>query len=110
MTRPLSQADELAIFRDATSALARWYADELNAGMTDMQLGDALARVLGIAGGKSGPGKPDVWYKGAGLKIWGGWEYAGIRGKPLFQGAATIAMARSVYRISDPTERQLALF
>ena len=30
--------------------------------------------------------------------------------KPLFQGKATIAMARLVYKISDPNNRQMELF
>jgi len=30
--------------------------------------------------------------------------------KPTFQGAATVAMAREVYGICDPDEKQLSLF
>lgn len=48
----------------------------------------------------------------AGLKIWADWNCAApdVTGKPIFQGAATIRMAREVHGIKDPTDTQMALF
>ncbi|MEI9904730.1 MAG: hypothetical protein WDN06_12740 [Asticcacaulis sp.] len=78
--------------------------------MTDRELEAALKETLGIMGGSGGPGELDILYQGAGLKIWAGWEVCGIRDKPVFQGAATIRMAREVYSIHQPGDTQLALF
>jgi hypothetical protein len=45
------------------------------------------------------------------LKIWIGWDIDSNHDQPpTFQGMATVAMARAVYRIKDPADRQLALF
>lgn len=110
MTCPLTPDERLAVFRTATSALPHWYAAQIQAGMTDTELAEALAQALGIMGGSGGPNAIGVMFQGAGLKIWGGWDIPSIRDKPLFQGAATIAMARAVYRIADPSQKQLSLF
>ena len=46
-----------------------------------------------------------------GLRIWGGWHIVNhVTEKPLFQGKASIAMARLVYKISDPSNQQMELF
>jgi len=66
------------------------------------------------AGGQLGRGGPDcisVAYQGAGLKIWASWSYPNIvTDRPLFQGRATVSMAREIYRIPDPANRQQSLF
>jgi hypothetical protein len=50
-------------------------------------------------------------YQGSGLKIWGGWEVINhVTAKPLFSGTRSIAMAREVYGIADPTDGQMDLF
>ncbi len=109
--RPLTQADKIEAFKRATSCLAHWYGDEIKAGMTDEQLEDALGRALGIMGGSSGPDCISVSYQGAGLKIWASWTYPNIvTDRPVFQGRATICMAREVYSIPDPANRQQSLF
>ena len=108
--RPLTEDDKLFVFRTATGCLTSWYADDIAKGMNDAELEAALVRVLGIYGGSGGPDQPDVCFQGAGLKIWGGWEFQTPRDKPLFAGKTTIAMARRVYAIPNPDKRQLDLF
>lgn len=109
--RPLTIAERMTAFRTATSSLPRWYAEQVTTGMTDEELGDALGRVLGIWGGSCGPGAPDVSFQGSGLRIWASWEIRSHRGdKPLFSGAATIAMAREIYGIANPQNHQMRLF
>ena len=79
--------------------------------MTDEELGSALEWVLGIWGGSCGPGDLDVSFQGSGLRIWASWAIRNHRkDKPLFAGAATIAMAREVYGIANPQDRQMRLF
>jgi len=115
MTRPLSQADKLWAFRRATSSMEgageRW-AQRAARGLDDEQLTAALRFELGIfAGSSARKDGPALTFQSNGLKIWASWEYADhVKDKPLFQGAATIAMARQVYGIRNPANRQLALF
>jgi hypothetical protein len=109
--RPLTAEEKLKAFRKATNALPSWYAEQIAAGMTDADLQAALENSLGVFGGSCGPGELDVSYKGAGLRIWAGWQFQNtIRDKPLFSGHATMAMAREVYGITNPQERQMRLF
>lgn len=62
-------------------------------------------------GGRSGPDELSLWFQGAGLKIWISWEIQNThRTKPTFEGKSTIAMARFVYGIKDPSDIQLTLF
>ena len=99
------------MFRIATKALPKWYADEIANGMTDAALTSALEQALGIFGGSCGPGRMDVAHQAAGLKIWGGWHIVNHHiEKPLFQGTKTLAMARHIYGIGDPDDSQMALF
>ncbi|MBL4767782.1 MAG: hypothetical protein JKY94_08725 [Rhodobacteraceae bacterium] len=98
------------MFRQATTGLPRRYAKEMAAGMSDTALGEALKQVLGIFGGSGGPERLSITYQGAGLKIWGSWHvHNHVTERPLFEGQATIRMARYLYHISDPTETQLSL-
>ena len=108
--RSLTAADRIAAFRTATGGLAKHFAAEIAAGMTDAQLEITLGRVMGIMGGSCGSDDLDVNYQGAGLRIWASWSWANMRGKPLFAGPATVAMAREVYGIANPQERQMRLF
>jgi hypothetical protein len=109
--RPLSEADKLAAFKACTGSLPKRYKKEIAAGMTDAQLAIALEQAIGILGGSSAQrGRPAVAYKGAGLKIWAGWDWPDMRQKPLFAGAATIALARQIYCIPDPNDGQMSLF
>ncbi len=108
--RPLTQADRIEIFRLATRSFARRFADRFEAGMTDDELADALISSLGIFGGISGPDRFSVTFTGSNLRIWGGWHVVNhVKEKPLFEGKATIAMAREVYGIFDPDDRQSRL-
>ena len=79
--------------------------------MTDKELRAALEVTLGIFGGSGGPDCLSVSYNGSGLRIWGGWHVVNhVVEPPLYSGKATVAMARTVYNISDPEDNQLALF
>ena len=106
----LSNEDRIAVFKLATNGLVHWYHDKFKFGMTDNELKKALEDALGIFGGSGGPNRLSVSHKGAGLSIWGGWHSINhVKEKPLFSGAATIAMAREVYGIADPESDQLPL-
>lgn len=112
MTRTLTHEEKLWVFRQATRSFAdsgtRW-AERAARGMTDAELEEALRYELGIMGGRGGPGEPSIAYQGAGLKIWGSWQGINhVRDRPLFEGRATIAIARQVYGIRDPADRQMS--
>jgi hypothetical protein len=111
LTNTLSLDEREQVFRRATSALPRWYAEKINRGMTDEELREALSKVLGIFGGSGGRDSLSVSYQGAGLKIWGSrGTHNHCTTEPLFQGAMTVAMARHIYMIADPADQQLGLF
>lgn len=79
--------------------------------MTDTALEDALGRTLGIWGGSSGPGELNISFQGSGLRIWAGWGFHNNqKTKPGLSGRATVALAREVYGIRNPQDRQLPLF
>ncbi len=109
-SKPLSQADKEEAFRIATRGFVHAFGDRFIEGMCDETLWTALQDGLGIFGGSSGPGKLAVTYGGAGLKIWGSWTSVNhITAVPLFAGKATLAMARFIYGIKDPTQDQMSL-
>jgi len=109
--RVLTLADKEMVFKTATKALPQRYADKISSGMTDEELRDALVQVLGIFGGSCGPERLDVLHQASGLKIWGGWHIVNhVIEKPLYQGAATLTMARMIYGIKDPEDPQMKLF
>jgi hypothetical protein len=110
----IGEAERMAGFRAATcgmaGAAARW-RERAARGMSDDELAKALATEIGIFGGRSSPDGISLTYQAAGLKIWISWEIGNTREQPpSFQGRATMAMAREVYRIKDPADTQLALF
>lgn len=112
MTRELTHEEKLWVFRRATQTFEnsrhRW-AERAARGMTDAELEEALCFELGIMGGRSGGDEPAVTYQGAGLKIWGSWQSINhVQDRPLFEGRATIVMARQVYGILDPADRQMS--
>lgn len=114
MTRPLTEADKREGFMRATGGFSRsherWIERAVR-GMNEAELAEALAFELGIFGGSCGPGSLWLTYQGAGLKIWISWKIQNhVTAKPIFEGKSTIAMARLVYGIKDPADRQLALF
>jgi len=113
--RPLTQADKLYAFKKATNGFSqaegRW-KERAERGLTDDELKAALECELGIYGGSGGPGDMSLTFQAAGLKIWADWNTVAPDRycKPIFQGTATIRMAREVYVIKDPTDAQMALF
>ena len=107
----LSRTDRELIFREATKGFVRRFGDRFANGMSDGELWKALQEALGIFGGSGGPQQPSITYQGSGLKIWGGWDVINhVTTAPLFSGGGTVAMAREVYGISDPTTDQMSLF
>ena len=110
MDAPLTREDKVAAFKAATRSLIHWYGDEIAAGVTDARLEELLTKALGIFGGSGGPDCLSVTHQGAGLKIWAGHSHVNhVTEKPIFQGKATIAMAREVYSIPDPDNDQMRL-
>ncbi len=108
--RSLTHEDRLTAFRQATKSLPKRYASQIENGMTDADLTVALEAALGIWGGSCGPGMMDVVHQASELKIWGGWHFVNhVTEPPLFQGTATLAMAREVYGIADPDDQQMNL-
>lgn len=110
----IGEAERVAGFRKATcgtaGAASRWQ-ERAAKGMSDAELAAALVHEIGIFGGSSSPDGLSLTYQAAGLKIWIGWEIQNTHKQPpVFQGAATVAMARLVYGIKDPADKQLALF
>lgn len=108
--RALTPQEREEAFRIATKCLPTWFADEIANGMSDAELAEALKSVLGIWGGSYGPGKMDIVFQGSGLRIWAGWHIVDhATERPIWQGQQTIAMARVIYDISDPEDRQQRL-
>ena len=108
--KQLSNEDRIEVFKIATRSLVYRYGDKFKDGMTTEELEHALEEGLGIFGGCGSLDSLHVSYKGAGFKIWGGWHIVNhVQEAPLFQGKATIAMAREVYGIGDPDDGQMSL-
>lgn len=106
-SKELSRSDKEQIFRSATNGLVLRYQKEMEAGMSNEQLEAALKHVLGIFGGSGGPKRPSITFQGSGLKIWGAWHVINhVKEPPLFQGKATINMAREVYGIVNPADNE----
>jgi hypothetical protein len=106
--QPLTPAEREEIFKRGTGGFSgshtRWH-ERAKTPMTDEELIEALKYEIGIEGGSGGPDKMWVHYRGNGLKIWGHWEYQNpCSDKPLFAGASTVAMARTVYGIKTPEQ------
>jgi hypothetical protein len=109
---PLSPAERVEAFKRAlgstANALARW-RERAAAGLSDTDLAAACERELGIAGGSGC--ETCVAYQGAGLKIWAARDWPNPHlDEPLWQGAATLRMAREVYGVREPGDGQLSLF
>jgi hypothetical protein len=106
----LTAEERLRIFKRATHTFSCWYKDKIKNPLTDEELEALLKSGLRISGGTF-PGDMSFWANGAGLRIWGS---RGIcmseKGKPLFQGKQTIAMAREIYGIANPDVAQGSLF
>ena len=106
----LTQPEKEWVFQKATSGLPRSFSTEIKAGMTEEAIETALKSVLGIFGGSCGPNQFWISHQGAGLKIWGSrGSHNHVLDAPLFAGKATIAMARYIYGIKDPGDKQLQL-
>ena len=116
MTRELTAEDKRRGFLYCTSRMEgaeeRW-KQRTATGLTDEQLAKAIAYELGLEGGGSSmwDDVPAHHVKGAGLQIWLNWDFPRChQERPTFKGAESIAMARAVYGIGDPSKPQLDLF
>lgn len=112
--RMLSQTDIIEALRRATTSFEgadeRWQA-RARSGLTDAELGDVLKYEIGIAGGSSGRDILSVEYQRSGLKIWAGWQGTNsFRDCPVLEGKRTMQMAREIYGICDPLDKQNAAF
>lgn len=111
---PLTAEERRSGFIKATSSMSgarkRWQ-QRAKTGLTNAELAEALAFEIGIFGGSSGPGRLSLSQQGAGLKIWITREIVNLREtRPTFAGATTVAMAREVYGVRDPSDIQMSLF
>ena len=115
MTRELTTEEKRRAFSRATGGMSgageRW-KERAASGMTDEQLAAALAYELGIEGGASSWNDVPAYHvKGAGLQIWISWDFPRChQEKPTFKGSDTVAMARQVYGIRNPEDKQMDLF
>ncbi len=114
ISRILSGEDrETAFIRAVTNmsgAKQRW-KERAETGLSEEQLSEALHYELGIAGGNSCHNSINIAYKGAGLKIWASLQSVNpCIDAPIFEGKQTIAMAREIFEIVDPADRQMNLF
>lgn len=113
--KPLTDEDIRNAFLRAVQTMngaeTRW-KERTEKGLTESQLIEALHYELGIGGGCSSyNNRPNVHYKGAGLKIWAIWEsISPYTVPPTLQGQQTINMARTVFGIKDPSDKQISLF
>lgn len=108
--RSLTREDKINVFRIATRMFAFCHRQDITNGMTDEVLTQALSTCLGTFGGSAGPGRLSTIHTGSGLRIWGGWHIVNhVTENPLFAGTTTIAMAREVYEIANPSQQQLDL-
>lgn len=110
-SKPLTPDEKAQAFRRATSGFEKRFAEQISHGMSDAELADALKDCLGIFGGSAAPGEISLCYQGAGLKIWAARSCPNhVLEKPIFEGSATIEMARHIYEIRDPADTQMLLF
>lgn len=89
-------------------AKERW-AKRVKTGLTDEQLGDALKAEFGSFGGSSRD-TVGVTFQGDGLRLWADRCIGSRSNPPMLEGRKTIAFARRVYGIADPTDTQGRLF
>jgi hypothetical protein len=109
---PLKYADKIRALRLAAESMEdapkRW-AERIRTGQTNEQLARALEYEFGQFGGCS---RDDigVTYQRNGLKIWAHRCIGGRSRPPILEGQATVRLAREVYGIADPEEKQMGLF
>jgi hypothetical protein len=109
----LTPDEKLWAFRKASNSMEgapRRWTERVETGLTDEQLSHALEYELGQMGGHWGY-EVSVEHEARGLKIWAS---HGMRNRhkavPMCAGPATLRLAREVYGIADPDEKQGSLF
>ena len=109
---PLTDGDRVRALRLAAESMEgakeRW-AERAASGQTDEQLMRALEYEFGAMGGCS---RDDigVTYQSNGLKLWVDRCIGSRSQPPILEVQATLRLAREVYGIADPEERQGRLF
>jgi hypothetical protein len=108
---PLTDDEKLWAFRRATNHIdgsrERW-VKRSQRGLTDEELREELQREMGFFG--SSGERVGITCQAAGLKIWAD-HCAGSRSRPpILEGQATLRLAREVYGIADPDDKQGRLF
>ena len=104
----LTPDEKLWAFRKATNSMEgapRRWAERVRTGLTDEQLAEAIQYELGETGGASGE-NVGVTYQGRGLKIWADRCVGSRTWPPILEGQATVRLAREVYGIEDPDNKQ----
>ncbi len=114
VSRILSEDNKKEVFIRAVTSMAgakkRW-KERAETGLDEQSLYDALRYELGTACGSGCSDRINIAYQGAGLKIWASWQSVNhCIDTPIFEGKHTMAMARLVYSICDPDDRQQKLF
>lgn len=113
--RDVSPEDALRVFRKATGGMEgsgdRW-AKRATQGMTDDELITALKWEMGEYCGWCGPDSISGCSQKSGLRIWASWNTVSPERetKPIYLGMSTVRMAREVYGVKDPTDKQMDLF
>jgi len=111
MSAPLTPADRLTAFKQATSCFKAWFGKDGFQPMDDLELTAALEMAFSPYSGSCGPDRMHVTAMAAGLRIWASWDiHNPYQTQPIFQGRETLMMAREVYGVADPAERQMSLF
>jgi len=89
-------------------APSRW-TERATRGLTDEQLAEAIKYEFGEMGSHCGE-RVGVTYQGAGLKVWADRCIGSRRNEPIVEGQAAVRLAREIYGIPDPEDRQGRLF
>ncbi len=110
MTGNLSRDEKEYAFLVATKFFDEQYGETSAQGMSDTQLTEALINGLSRRLVWGGPGKMSGQCEPVGLKIYAGRIPLEVSETPIFEGEATLKMAREIYGIPDPDNLQMTLF
>ena len=110
LTKEDKQEAAIRVMISFSDAKQRWQ-ERAKRGLNDIDLSEAVRYELGIEGYSGCRDSLKVWNRGAGLKIWASWDSINTyEQKPIFEGNQTIAIARHVFAIPNPDDKQMSLF
>lgn len=113
--RVVSASDKKEAFLRAVHSYSgsevRWQQRK-ETGLSDEELYEALRYELGTDGGSSGSDMMSIHYSSSNLRIWASWEccYPIEKKYLICEGKKTVAMAREILGINDPSLDQLSMF